>query len=144
MITFDLDKRVRLPDGREGFVIGGAYKGGETLGITVMLDDYIEVECRENQLTKIKRVGELKEYGQEKKRLLPVEIANHEKLRCAIWHDHWSRFGIGAESAFPVYGKKYREGRIEPLPRREDIRQTDSSAPRQLTLFDLRCVSGGT
>ena len=135
MITFDLDKRVRLPDGREGFVIGGAYKGGQTLGITVMLDDYIEVECREDQLTKIKRVGELKEYGQEKKRLLPVEIANHDKLRCAIWHDHWSRFGLDTESAFPAYSKEYREGRIVPLPGREDIRQADSSATRQLVLF---------
>lgn len=103
MITFDLDKRVRLPDGRQGFVIGGAYKGGLTLGITVMVDDYIQVECREEQLTKIRRVGELKEYGQEKKRLLPVEIANHEKLRCAIWHDHWSRFGIDTKSGHPGY-----------------------------------------
>lgn len=135
MITFDLDKRVRLPDGREGFVIGGAYKGGETLGITVMVDDYIEVECREEQLTKIKRVGELKEYGQEKKRLLPVEIANHEKLRCAIWHDHWSRFDGGTDSGHPGYRKEYREGRIVPLPGREDIREADSSATRQLVLF---------
>jgi len=135
MITFDLDKRVRLSDGRDGFVIGGAYKGGQTLGITVMLDNYIEVECREDQLTKIKRVGELKEYGQEKKRLLPLEITNHEKLRCAIWHDHWSRFGIGTESASPVYSKEYREGRIVPLPGREDIRETDSLATRQLILF---------
>ncbi len=135
MITFVLDKRVRLPDGRKGFVIGGAYKGGLTLGITVMLDDYVEVECREDQLAKIKRAGELKEYGQDKKKLLPVEIANHEKLRCAIWHDHWSRFGIDTESVFPVYSKEYREGRIVPLPGREDIRQTDSSATRQLVLF---------
>ena len=136
MINFDLDKRVRLPDGREGFVIGGVYKGAQTLGITVMLDDYIEVECREDQLIKIKRVGELKEYGQEKKRLLPVEIANHEKLRCAIWHDHWSRFGLKNEkTAFPAYSKEYREGRIVPLPGREDIRQSDSSATRQLVLF---------
>jgi len=135
MITLDLDKRVRLPDGREGFVIGGAYKGGQTLGITVMLDDYIEVDCREDQLTKIKRVGELKEYGQDKKRLLPVEIANHEKLRCAIWHNHWNRFGLKNESFYPVYSKEYRAGRIVPLPDREDIRQTDLSATRQLILF---------
>ncbi|GAH28414.1 unnamed protein product [marine sediment metagenome] len=136
MITFGLDKRIRLPDGRSGFVIGGAYKGDETLGITIMLDDYILVECREDQLTKIKRVGELTEYGQDKKKLLPVEIANHERLRCAIWHSYWSRFGIKAtESAFPIYSKKYREGRIEPLPGEEDIRQTDSSATRQLVLF---------
>ncbi|GAH52846.1 unnamed protein product, partial [marine sediment metagenome] len=111
------------------------YKGGETLGITVMLDDYIEVECREDQLTKIKRVGELKEYGQEKKKLLPVEIANHEKLRCAIWHDHWSRFGIDKDSGHPAYSKEYREGRIVLLPGKEDIRQADSSATRQLVLF---------
>jgi len=135
MITFGLDKRVRLPEGREGFVIGGAYKGGQTLGITVMLDNYIEVECREDQLTKIKRVGELKEYGQDKKKLLPVEIANHEKLRCAIWHDHWSRFGIDSEFVYPVYGKEFREGRIVLLPGREDIRQANSSATRQLVLF---------
>ncbi len=135
MITFDLDKRVRLPDGREGFVIGGAYKGGQTLGITVMLDNYIEVECREDQLTKIKRVGELKEYGQDKKKLLPVEIANHEKLRCAIWHDHWARFGGVNESVYPAYSREYKEGRIVPLPGREDIRQADSSATRQLVLF---------
>jgi len=135
MITFNLDKRVRLPDGREGFVIGGAYKGNETLGITVMLDDYIEVECREDQLTKIKRVGELKEYGQDKKKLLPVEIANHEKLRCAIWHDHWDRFGGVNESVFPAYSREYKEGRIVPLPGKDDIRQADSSATRQLILF---------
>ena len=135
MITFGLDKRVRLPEGQEGFVIGGAYKGGQTLGITVMLDNYIEVECREDQLTKIKRVGELKEYGQDKKKLLPVEIANHEKLRCAIWHDHWSRFGIDSEFVYSVYGKEFREGRIVLLPGREDIRQADSSATRQLVLF---------
>jgi len=135
MITFGLDKRVKLPDGREGFVIGGAYKGGQTLGITVMLDNYIEVECREDQLTKIKRVGELKEYGQEKKKLLPVEIANQEKLRCAIWHDLWGRLGPYSESAYPAYSKEYTEGRIVPLPCREDIRQTDSSATRQLVLF---------
>jgi len=135
MITFDLDKRVRLPDGREGFVIGGAYKGSQTLGITVMLDNYIEVECREDQLTKIKRVGELKEYGQDKKKLLPVEIANHERLRCAIWHDHWSRFGIDTDSGHPVYSKEYKEGRIVSLPGREDIRQADSSATRQLILL---------
>ena len=134
MIIFGLDKRVRLPDSREGFVIGGAYKGGQTLGITVMLDNYIEVECREDQLTKIKRVGEKKEYGQDKKKLLPVEIANHEKLRCAIWHDHWSRFGLD-KSIYPAYAKEYREGRIVPLPGREDIRQADSSATRQLILF---------
>jgi len=136
VINFDLDKRVKLPDGREGFVIGGAYKGGETLGITIMLDDYILVECREDQLTRIKRVGELTEYGQDKKKLLPVEIANHERLRCAIWHSYWDRFGIkSTESAFPVYSKKYREGRIELLPGKEDIRQADSSATRQLVLF---------
>ena len=100
-----------------------------------MLDDYIEVECRENQLTKIKRVGDLKEYGQDKKKLLPVEISNHEKLRCAIWHDHWSRFGIDTNSGHPVYSKEYREGRIVPLPGREDIRQANSSATRQLILL---------
>jgi len=135
MITFGLDKRVRLPDGREGFVIGGAYKGGETLGIKVMLDDYYEVECWEDQLTGIRRIGELKEYGQDKKKLLPVEIANHERLRCAIWHDHWSRFGLKSDSFNLGYAKEYREGRIAPLPVKLDIRQADSSATRQLVLF---------
>ncbi len=135
MITFGLNKRVRLPEGREGFVVGGAYKGDRTLSITVMLDNYIEVECREDQLTNIKRVGELKEYGQDKKKLLPLEIANHEKLRCAIWHDHWSRFGLDPGFLNPTYNTEFRAGRIVSLPGREDIRQADSSATRQLTLF---------
>jgi len=135
-MTFNLDKRVKLPDGREGFVIGGAYKGGQTLGITVMLDDYIEVECREDQLTMIRRAGELKEYGQDKKKLLPVEITNHEKLHCAIWHAFWRQHGMeDLGSFFPAYSKEYKEGRIVPLPGREDIRQTDSSATRQLVLL---------
>lgn len=136
MITFNLDQRVKLPDSREGFVSSGLYKGSQTPCITVMLDDYIEVQCREDQLTKIKRVGELKEYGFEKNRLLPVEIANHEKLRCAIWHDNWSRFGLkNDKTTFRAYSKEYIEGRIVHFPGREDIRETDSSATRQLVLF---------
>lgn len=123
MTGFNLDDRVRITDGREGFVLGGVYQGGRCIEVTVMTDDYIEVKCLETHLRKIRRNGPTKPFGQEKKLIYPIEATNHMKLREAILHDHWARCGNSrGGSPYPEFFRDYKAGRVIPLPAVEDIR----------------------
>jgi len=109
MISFDLDKRVKIADGREGFVLSGLYKGRETLCIRIMTDDYTVVSCLEPQLKIIKRTGDTVVFGQQKHNVYPGEAKNHKRLRSAIK-------GAG------------------DMPVEIDIRETNILMPRQLAL----------
>lgn len=143
----DLDYRVSLPDGREGFVLGILCRPDDTESVDVMTDSYVKVTCRPDQVQVVKRkTGDLEPVdsspGGNKHRVYPIERTNHERLRRAIWHEHWKRHGnaedfiTGNGSSYDEYARLYLEGKLEPMPVKEDIRAEQVSQRRQLNLFE--------
>jgi hypothetical protein len=142
--AFRLNERVRLSDRREGLV-NSIFSGGAPPGdkrppdiITVLADDYVQVECWPWQVAKTKRVK-----GYTVDRVLvkskdpegsfyQVELDNIARLRMAIWHDHWDRCGLVVAPEYGLIGQyldEYRNGNKVPLPECEDIRTQVPSPP---------------
>ena len=134
----DLNQRVKLADGREGFILGMTFQGpGPPLEVRVMTDDYVEVVCLPEQFKAIRRQGQTEVFepysGGANKKMLPVEIHNHEQLRLAVWHAHFKRFPPAPDSVMP-HAESFRQGEIVPLPQDEDIRETGPQFPQQISL----------
>lgn len=137
--SFKLFERVRLPGGREGMVHQifspgyppGAERPSDT--ITVMTDDYVEVECWPWQATKIRRArGQTFKSKDPEGSFYPVELDNLARLHMAIWHDHWDRFLPQAVPSFyGNYWEQYSSGNKVPLPAREDIRSQAPAPPQK-------------
>ena len=137
--AFRLNERVRLPDRREGQVqsifSGGAPPGGEfpPRVITVLTDNYVQVECWPWQVAKLKRTpGQTVKSKDPEGRFYQVELDNIARLRMAIWHDHWDRCGLVVAPEYGLIGQylnEYRAGNKVALPEREDIRAQMPSPP---------------
>jgi len=135
-IAFRLNERVRLPDRREGLVLG-VFSGGAPPDdpssegppdvVTVLTDDYFEVACWPWQVAKVRWArGQMVKSKDPEGSFYPAELANIARLHMAIWHDHWERFPPGVDKWIPNshsrYWDEYRNGNKVPLPEREDIR----------------------
>lgn len=136
-VSFNLYERVRIPDQREGFVHSISFPGTPPDGekppdtVTVMTDDYVEVECWPWQATKIRRTrGQTVKSKDPKGSFYPVELENEARLKMAIWHDHWDRFPAeNVPNYYINYWEEYSSGNKAPLPAREDIRSQAARPP---------------
>jgi len=135
----DLDLRIRLPDGREGFVMEMFYPAHGRETVVVLTDSYVKVKCRPDQLALVqRRANETTKWDYAHKKMYPTEAENCRRLRRAIWHAHWKRFGHWDYEVPGFIGecaRLYTEGQREPLPTEEDISLRQDSQPRQLTLL---------
>ena len=140
----NLYDRVRLQDRREGYVnsifFPGMPHGKEKPPeiVTVMVDDYVQVECWPWQLTKLRRTrGQTVKSKDPEGSFYEVELANNARLRMAIWHDHWDRIppkGEPITAGYGLYGKYWEEysgGNKAPLPAHEDIRGQAPAPPQK-------------
>mgnify|MGYP001561330233 CR=1 FL=1 len=158
-LRFTLNERVRLPDRREGLakavIWGGCPPGGKPPpdAVTVLTDDYYQVECWSWQLTKIQRTrGRTVKSKDPAGSFYQVELDNVNKLHMAVWHAHWDTYGVsgsqeqniqcdeqrGILSNYSRYLKEYRRGDKAPLPVKEDIRAQSPGPiqePKQLSMF---------
>jgi len=129
--------RLRLPDGREGLLLGSVCWGpGDPEQMDVLTDDYVKVICLPDQVKMIRRYGETvplsKNPGGDRTKVYLVERDNINCLREAIWHDHYQRFG---ETSYGRYQDSWKHGDVKLLPKKEDIRESREAFAQQLRLF---------
>ena len=145
-LDFDLYDRVRLPDRREGLVLSMSFPPnlpGEIPPpdkLTVLTDDYREVDCWAWQATKIRRArGQTVKSKDPKGSFYQVELDNDMRLRMAIWHEHWDRFPPASPPDYHAsYWEAYSSGNKVSLPACEDIRgqaPAPPQKPQQLSMF---------
>src|SRR5574343_6175 len=123
----DLNIRVRLPDGREGVLIGTRESGGVPLG-RVLTDGYEDVLLQLSGLTVRRRTGTTVKF--EGSRMYPIEAENIQRLHTAIWHSHWSNWNNGtalASKAYPYadWFAAWERGEKVPLPAEENLSGDD-------------------
>ena len=132
----NLNIRVRLPDGREGILLGQVFRSSlqDPEEMDVLTDDYVRITCRHNQVKVIRRRGDTvpleAEPGGNKTKVYEVERDNTKRLREAIWHDHYQNFGCFGG----MYADTWKSGDIKPLPKDEDIRQLPAQFGQQIPL----------
>ena len=130
--------RVRLPDGREGLLLGQVFQGPSDIPkkMDVLTDGYVRVVCRHNQVKVIRRQGDTAPLedgpGGDKTKVYPMEKSNIHRLREAIWHDHYQKFGA---DSFGMYQDSWKSGDIKELPEDEDIREKSEAFAQQIRLF---------
>lgn len=131
-----MNVRVRLPDGREGILLGQVIRLSlqDPEEMDVLTDDYVRITCRHNQVKVIQRRGNtvpLEEGpGGNKTKVYEVERDNVKRLREAIWHDHYQSSGYFDG----MYSETWKSGDIKPLPKDEDIRQLPAQFGQQIPL----------
>lgn len=138
-----MHERVRLVDGRPGLVIGIMHSPSKEEEYHILTDDYCRVDCRPDQLTVIKRTGEVFDFDKHNPgpKLLAIEIENIMKLRKGIWHDHYKRFPPkiliidGKEYSAGNYYDSWQRGERQELPVFQNIVDHDATAEKQLSLF---------
>ena len=132
----NLNIRVRLPDGREGILLGQVFRSSlqDPEEMYVLTDDYVRITCRHNQVKVIRRHGDTVPLeagpGGDKTKVYEVERDNIKRLREAIWHDHYQNFGYSDG----MYADTWKSGDIKPLPKDEDIRQLPAQFEQQIPL----------
>ena len=109
----------------------------------VLTDDYVKVICRHDQVEIIKRHGETvplsENPGGNKTKVYPVERDNINRLREAIWHTHYQRFG---DTSYGKYQDSWKRGDVKLLPKKEDIRESREAFAQQFRLFENAISEG--